>query len=64
MANGKNIHDPMGVCSATEVTLKWELLTTCAGTDKRGVIVYVYPYSNNEQELAALENGDLGFYYN
>ncbi|KAH7413633.1 hypothetical protein DE146DRAFT_749836 [Phaeosphaeria sp. MPI-PUGE-AT-0046c] len=30
---------------------------------KRGVIVYVYPYGDNEDELKALENGDLGPYY-
>ncbi|KAF1918776.1 hypothetical protein BDU57DRAFT_120274 [Ampelomyces quisqualis] len=33
-------------------------------TDKRGVIVYVYSYNDNDGELAELEDGDLGFYYN
>jgi hypothetical protein len=36
----------------------------CTGYDKRGVIVYVYAIGNNEKELRALENGDLGNYYN
>jgi hypothetical protein len=34
------------------------------GTHKRGVIVYVYAYNNNNEELKALENGSLGYYYN
>jgi hypothetical protein len=34
------------------------------GIDKRGVIVYVYALDNNEEELRALEDGDLGNYYN
>jgi hypothetical protein len=36
---------------------------TCAGTDKRGVIVYVYSVNGNEEELLAYENGQLGKYF-
>lgn len=64
MANGKPTHDPTGVCSNTATTEISDGLTICAGTDKRGVIVDVYSYNDNDEELAQLEDGDLGFYYN
>jgi hypothetical protein len=35
-----------------------------AGTDKRGVIVYVYPYEGNMKELEEYEDGVYGKYFN
>jgi hypothetical protein len=40
------------------------MLTLCAGTDKRGVIVSVYTVNGNAEELNKLENGMWGKYYN
>lgn len=39
-------------------------LLTRPGTNKRGVIVYVYTVDDNHDELAAYEKGELGNYYN
>jgi hypothetical protein len=42
---------------------EWQELTKNVGHDKRGVVVTVYPYNNNEDELRALENGERGMYF-
>lgn len=42
---------------------EWQELTKNVGDDKRGVVVTVYPYNNNEEELLALENGERGMYF-
>jgi hypothetical protein len=34
-----------------------------SGSDKRGVIVYVYTWGDNGNELKALEDGRYGCYY-
>jgi hypothetical protein len=34
------------------------------GSNKRGVIVYVYAVNGNDDELEAYENGNFGNYYN
>jgi hypothetical protein len=42
-------------------------LINCPGTDKRGVIVYVYAINDSEEEreeLESYEDGSLGKYYN
>lgn len=61
-AHGKYMRDLMAV-SWTEKVMGKQQLTKVLGVDKRGVIVYIYPYNNNIAELAALENGDFGTYY-
>jgi hypothetical protein len=44
----------------------FQMTTHCVdsslGTDRRGVIVYVY--TSNPMKLQARENGDFGKYYN
>jgi hypothetical protein len=39
-------------------------LLTYAGTNKRGVIVYVYAVNGNTDELGSYEDGEYGNYYN
>jgi hypothetical protein len=54
----------MGVrCIPSYLARLWVAEQTI-GVDKRGVIVYVYAFNNNDAELKALEEGILGNYYN
>jgi hypothetical protein len=40
-----------------------QITNICVGSDKRGVVVYVYTWGNNQDELKALEDGRRGCYY-